>query len=179
MRLGASGRSAPRGSRGTIVLLARWGGPRSVAAADHSVQPAPGTQAAPPAGRITPQHAYVFGEPAYWPATLTLAVQPLRALSRFSGTRPRQSSDRRRFGQVDRGVRGADRLRRREPPRHQRRSTDASVIGWQVPQGGLHGGDERLDRYRWLRGHPHRRCRHRPQPDDGDDPAAAGVDHRP
>ena len=33
---------------------------------------------------MTPQHAYLFGEPAYWPATLALALQPRRRPGRSS-----------------------------------------------------------------------------------------------
>jgi len=38
--------------------------------ADYSVQPASTTRTTPRPGLAAPQHAYVFGEPAYWSATL-------------------------------------------------------------------------------------------------------------
>ena len=133
----------------------------------------------PPAGRVTPQHTYVFGEPAYWPATLHWRYNPAGAPAAFSANKAatiQQIVDASAKWTAACGVQIVYDGETTAAPATLDR---ASVIGWQVPQGGymaatsdwtdIDGSGDTLivDSDIAL------------EPDDGDDRAAAGVNHHP
>ena len=108
---------------------------------DYSRQQVP--RPAPRPGHVTPQHAYMFGEPAYWPAPLRWRYNPAGAPAQFSANKAatiQQLIDA--AAQVDSGVRGrrsSTTAKRRLPraPWSTALPDRVSVVGWQAPQGGV------------------------------------------
>ncbi len=123
-----------------VALLASWSASSGAIAAttDYFSRQVP--RAAVP-GRVTPQYTYIFGEPAYWPAPLHWRYNPAGAPPQLSGNRAatiQQMVDASAKWTAACGVQiiydgetGAApaALANGLPDR-------ASVIGWQVPDGG-------------------------------------------
>ncbi len=93
-------------------------------------------------GRVTPQHAYFFGEPAYWPAPLRWRYNHAGAPAQFSGNKAATIQHLMDAAALWKAACGVDIIYDGEtvvaPGAMVNGYPDrVNVVGWQLPQGGV------------------------------------------